>query len=364
MAYADKVKTDIAHWSREGLIGPDVAAALSRDIETRYRGGIGFGQVLAIMAGLLFAAAVLLVVAANWEAIPRIGRVGTLFALIAAGYVGGAALKLRGSDGFAEAAWLVSAAAFGASIALISQMYHISGDEKQAILIWCLGVAVAAAALRSNVLTAAAVALAAAWAVDFDFDLSVDHWLPVLLAALWAVAVWTRSVPARHLIVLALIGHVLLNFAEYGHVAIPVGLVIVCAGLVYAVATRPDLVERLTGLGSGLATDGMIGFLGGIFALQIMFLDEAHFAWLAAIAFAGIAGALVFAGHVGRGVRWIAYLGFALEIVMVFWSTIGTMLGTAGFFLLGSLGLGLLAFIIIRIERRLAASAAQTGAAS
>ena len=63
------------------------------------------------MAALLFAAAVLILVAANWEAIPRLGRVGALFALIAGSYLGGAFLHLRGHAAFGDAAWLVAAAA-------------------------------------------------------------------------------------------------------------------------------------------------------------------------------------------------------------------------------------------------------------
>ena len=163
--YADKVKADIARWSREGLVGQELASRLSEDIERVHGRGIGFGHILAIMAALLFAAAVLILVAANWEAIPRLGRVGALFALIAGGYLGGAFLHLRGHAAFGDAAWLVAAAAFGGSIALIGQMYHMSGDEAQAILVWCAGTALAAAVLRSATLTVAAVGLAIAWLV-------------------------------------------------------------------------------------------------------------------------------------------------------------------------------------------------------
>ena len=40
------------------------------------------------------------------------------------------------------------------------------------------------------------------------------------------------------------------------------------------------------------------------------------------------------------------------------------MLGTAGFFVLAAIGLGVLAFIIIRVERRLSGPAQTQGAAS
>ena len=60
--------------------------------------------------------------------------------------------------------------------------------------------------------------------------------------------------------------------------------------------------------------------------------------------------------------RWLAYLGFAVEISFVYIATVGTMLGTAGFFVLAAIGLGVLAFVIIRIERRLGAPTAQGAA--
>ena len=78
--YADKVKADIARWSRDGLVGQELASRLSEDIERVHGRGIGFGHILAIMAALLFAAAVLILVAANWEAIPRQGLDAALFA--------------------------------------------------------------------------------------------------------------------------------------------------------------------------------------------------------------------------------------------------------------------------------------------
>ena len=108
---------------------PRLPRRLSRDVEQRERKSLSFGSVLAMMAALLFGAAILVLVAANWEAIPRLGRVAALFATILAGYVGGAVLKTRDHDAIGEALYIIAAAAFGASIALIGQMYHMSGDE-------------------------------------------------------------------------------------------------------------------------------------------------------------------------------------------------------------------------------------------
>ena len=108
-SYASRVRQDIARWVEAGLIDRAAAEALRRDVEANERKSLSFGSILAIMAALLFGAAILLFVAANWEAIPRLLRVGALFAVIFAGYVGGAVLKLaRTTPPSAKAVWLVA----------------------------------------------------------------------------------------------------------------------------------------------------------------------------------------------------------------------------------------------------------------
>lgn len=364
--YVDKVGQDIARWEARGLVTSDLGRQLREDLAANHGGGIGFGQVLAVMAALLMSAAILILIAANWEEIPRIGRVLAIFAVIAGGYLGGAVLRLRDHGGLAEALWLIAAAAFGGGIALIGQMYHLSGDETQAILVWCIGTALAAALLRSPVLAAAAVCLSGAWVAwpVFQFDPDVNRWYPLLLAVLWAVAVWTRSLPARHLVLLAVIVHFTLLYIDNDNLLIPAAMALVSAGAFFFSLRGGAAIERLVGLGEGLAADALIGFLVGMFTLQFVFAESVPaFSVLAAITFAGIAGALVIGGRAGRKVRWLAYLGFAVEISFVYVATIGTMLGTAGFFVLAAIGLGILAVVIIRIERRLARPAAPQGAA-
>ncbi|RUT97968.1 DUF2157 domain-containing protein, partial [Mesorhizobium sp. USDA-HM6] len=80
--YATKVRTDIARWRDAGLIDAATADALTSDVAANERSSLSFGSILAMMAALLFCAAILIFVAANWEAIPRLARVAALFAVI------------------------------------------------------------------------------------------------------------------------------------------------------------------------------------------------------------------------------------------------------------------------------------------
>lgn len=358
-SYSSRVRADSARWMALGFIDAKAAEAIVADVEAHDRRSLSFGSILAIMAALLFGAAILIFVASNWEAIPRLARVGALFGVLSAGYVGGAALKLYDHPAIAEAVWLVAAAAFGGSIALIGQMYHLSGDETQAILVWCAGTAVAAAALRSGPLTMAAVALAAAWlffsGVNFWRDSAFPHMFIGIAAALWLISYWTESAGARHLLLLSLIFYAALLAVETDAMRVAPVLAAVSAALFGIAVVLPQPADRVARINGLLPVHGLIGFLTGIVLTQLEIGDDSGpgFAIAAAVGLAGIVVAVVLAGRESRGLRWIAYLGFALELCLIYAVMIEGMLGTAGFFLAAGIILGLLALAIIRIEKRM-----------
>lgn len=357
-SYSKRLGQDVERWIGLGLIDRATGQALIADAAAHDKRSFSFGSVLMIMAALLFCAALLLVVAANWETIPRLARVGLLFAIIIAGYVGGALLKIRSHDAVAEAAWLISATAFGGGIALIGQMYHLAGDEEAAILTWCAGTALAAAALRSGPLTVAAVGIAASWLFTEGFDIwgrgDVPLEYPAVALALWLVSLWSGSVVARHLILLSLIGYAVL-LADTGNLAIVGICLAVLSALAFtASVVAPDGVERFVRLNGRLPLHGLIGFLAGTTMLQFEYSeDKTVLVVVALIVFAATAAAIMLAGRESRGLRWLAYLGFFFELAFLYVATLGTMLGTAGLFLASGVALGLIAFLIIRIERRL-----------
>ena len=199
--YSKRLEKDVERWVASGLIDRATANALLADAQANDRRSVSFGFILMMMAALLLCAAILLIVASNWEAIPRLARVAMLFAVIGVGYIGGALLKLRGHTTAAEGAWLIAAAGFGGGIALIGQMYHMSGDENAAILTWCVGTTLAAAALLSAPLTVAAAGISTAWFLikwsDYSTWDGLPHGYPVLAAVIWLVSLWTGSTAAR-----------------------------------------------------------------------------------------------------------------------------------------------------------------------
>ncbi len=362
-SYRSRVEADIGRWLQAGIIDAVAADRLREDVRLNERKSISFGSVLMIMAALLFGAAILLIIAANWEAFPRIGRVGALFALIFAGYVGGALAKMRDHGAIGEGLWLIAAIAFGGAIALIGQMYHLSGDEQAAILTWCAGVALAALALRSGPLTMLAVVIAAGWMLS----LAVDLWsgtpfplfYPLIALALWIVSIWTRSRASRHLILVSLVLFMMLGALDME--LIPwAGALALVSGLLFAAAlAAPALVDRILMLNGRLPLHGLIGFRCGMALLQYQFSDESLATVIAAlVVFGAVAAALVLAGRESRALRWVAYAGFVFELGFVYVATVGTMLGTAGLFFASGFVLAAVAFLIIRIEKRLMAKPA------
>ncbi|MBS3649622.1 DUF2157 domain-containing protein [Pseudaminobacter sp. 19-2017] len=357
-AYTKRLKQDLDRWVTRGLVDRSTADALLADAVSQDRRSLSFGFVLMMMAALLLGAAVLLVVASNWEAIPRLTRVVLLFCLIFVGYVGGALLKLRGHDALAEGAWLIAAATFGGAIALIGQMYHLSGDEEAALLTWFGGTLLAAAVLRSGPLTIGAGGIAVFWMVAKGFDLwsggDLSRAYPIVAALVWAVSLWTGSSYARHLVALSLVLYAVVLAFHYDVTAVSLVLAGVSA-LLFAVAVLdPKRTEQIVRLDGRLDMHALIGFLTGAAMLQFDHMEETATLVLAAvIVFAAIIAALLLAGRESRGLRWIAYLGFTFELCFLYVTTLGTMLGTAGLFLASGVVLALIALLIIRVERRM-----------
>ena len=368
--YLIRLRQDIARWVEAGLIDPSTAARLIADAKERDRDTSGSGAALAMLAALLLCAAILIFVASNWEAFPRLLRVAALFALISAGYVGGAILKTRDHPAWGEAAWLVATAAFGASIALIGQMYHMSGDELAAILTWCAAAGMAALVLRSGPLTVAAVGIADLWlagalldGTQFQSGLATPHLFLPVAATLFVISLWTRSPAARHVILLSLIAYSAWLAVESGTLHATRLMALVSAGLFAAAHIAPRRIDAILRIDGRLPFHALIAFLVAMALVQIELEGTRGFMIAAAVTLSGIVAALVLEGRRSRGLRWLAYLGFAVELCLIYAITVGTMLHTAGFFLFAAVLLGILAGLIIYLERRMGGRRGERSAA-
>lgn len=356
--YERRLRRDLAHWRAAGLITEDTLRTLEADVAARSRGIAGLAPILAILGAVLLAFAAMSFVAANWQDMSKLARLALLFSSIWTTFGLAGMLHGRAMPAFADAAILLACALFGASIMLIAQMYHMDGNPPDAVLTWAAGTLLAGVALRSNPALALTMILVGLWS-GWETQVSGHtHW-PFLAGWLMVAGAfaWQRWRPGLHIAGAALaawtisLGFTWGNGHNHGLIAI-LGLAAVAA-IIIAERTVPRLAE----LGAAPAALGyaMTVAFAGLLMLQ---LDRPKIATDTLILIASLTIALLLAaimwgsrtGH--RNVLWLGYAGFSVEILALYFKTIGTLLGSSLFFLVTGLIVIALAGIAWRLHQR------------
>jgi uncharacterized membrane protein len=353
-SYKKRLKHDLDRWHSNGWVSEVNRAAILADVAKSGR-ELGLASALGILASVLFGFAAISFVAAHWQDVPRLGRLGLLLAAIWLGYGVAGWLTSRDQRSFADAAVLFAVAMFGASIMLISQMYNIDGNPPDGVLMWWIGALFAGAVLRSNPALALAMILVCVWSFMESSERNGVHW-PFLIgwAAVTAAFVWQGWRPGLHLSALSLslfvisLGYLLGRGHEHALVA-TVG-VLAAAVAVGVEKARPDLDHIAA---PALAYAVAVAF-AGLFALQ--FIESPSGGTLIALAALTLVLLLAAISHglstQNRGALWLGYLGFSIEILALYWQTVGSILGTSLFFLIAALIVAALAFMALRLAQR------------
>jgi uncharacterized membrane protein len=360
--YRGRLERDIAQWVHKGLLSEAIGQSLLNEVDSR-ESSFGPGKVLMVLAALLVSAAILMLVASNWEAIPRVFRLSGIVAILWLFYGAGAWFLERGARTLGTALLIVGTLSFGGAISLVGQMYHLSGDAEQAMLIWFTGAVVAALLFRSAAVTVVAGFLSwVVFGVAMEGGLHVLStnlvWLAPVMAGIVIFLVYINDAPrARHtayLLILALI--VALYFEEND---LRVALAMVAAGAAgYGFAAVPLSPLKPIADRAGAAPAFYTFLLGGL-GLGLVHLENNMELWgqvmLSAFTMAySIAGA-VMSGRNNGAVRYLGYGIFAAECLYVASETFGSIIGTSGFFLASGVFVALIAWIVVRLERRLMA---------
>lgn len=351
-----QLERDLARWSDQGWVTADGRREIGREL-SQTRRGPGLAGALGVLGVVLLGFAAMSFVAANWQEMPRLARLAIIFGGLVGAYAGAAFLLARGMDAFAHAAILLGVAVFGAGIMLIAQMYHIEGHPPGAVLVWALGGLGAGVVLRSNPALAAATILFAIWSV-WEMTLSGSvHW-PLLLAAaaLAGAFLLQRWWPGAHLVGLlvsgwtVLLGH-LLDGGNRHEIVLLIGLAVaVAAGLLIR---RPVRRGGSDSLGVMILGYGMTTAFSGLFAMQFIEKTGAStLILLAAVTIALLIGAIYLGLSTGeRAIAWLGYTGFSIEILAIYFKTVGTLLGSSLFFLVAGLIVMALAAFAWRLHR-------------
>lgn len=354
---------EIDQWTRGGLLQPGQGEILMADHDRRHI-GFSLSSVLAVLAAVLFGAAVIALIAANWEFIPRLMRVGIIFVFIISGLAVAAMSLRRGSGGVAEAALVFTLLCYGSGIALVGQMYHLSGNEAAFMLTWAFGALVVSLCFSSPMAAIGAGLLGFGYlfsqATVFDFrsgnDLNLSGYLIVLALALAVgLSAWrSRSGIAGHLVALLLICWAMWIIEEA--TTLEPGYALAAMGaVVFGVGSFAPTV-----FGNALSRHGVASAYGAVMLLSGLGLIQAALdtpalsveIMLAAFILVISVAVLAIAGGENRLVRRFAYFAFACETVYVVSETLGSLLGSSGFLFLGGLVLAVIALAVMKIEKR------------
>ncbi len=413
-----RLERDLDRWIAAGWVPPGSRARILEDAGEG--GGASFAALLGILGAVLFSAGVLTFVAANWEAMSRLSRVGLLAGGLWAALLAGAWLKREGHAWLARGLWLIALAIYGGSIMLVSQMYHIHGNFPDGVMLWAFGALFAAALLGSQTLLVAAIALLAFWdwTVLSQYSQPQPHWGFVIP---WAVALglalWRRQAWAVNLAVLAGFMWAVPNLGLWwdgrfdARTIISFMIQLSMAGFICGVLAAAGGWPRAAMLARPLRLYGGLGMLGGFFLLQVVpaigfstrafavsswwlagmagLLALLAVAWLrgrlrlpdvlvlggaaawslvawiwhpsaphgwrvpAAVVVLGLAVWMIAFGRrrQAAGLYWGGFAAFAAEVLYLYFVTLGNLLDTSVFMLVGGVVFIALGWVLVRLAR-------------
>jgi uncharacterized membrane protein len=281
-AYRQRLEADLERWETDGVVTPAVSAAI-RVALPPLAPGINIAVVVAIVGGLLIAAAFLAFVAAHWIELARLLRLAILFAGILAAHGLGGWFARAGQPVLADLCAAVGAIIFGAGIALVGQMYHLGGDFAGGMLLWAVGALATAALTGSRGALAVALAAATIWSNMRILEVRDPHFsfLVVWVIAAGLALAWKSRV-AAHLVALAALAWWIAEALQPGlapSLVLAYGAAMLFgAGLALAAAPWPSALSA----GAVLSSYGAFA-LAGAAIVQVIIANEVFYGRVGAL---------------------------------------------------------------------------------
>jgi uncharacterized membrane protein len=256
---------EIERWTAEKIISAEQAATLrqrySAPLDGPPWGLIVFASAGAAVIGL----GVILLLAYNWNEIPKFGKLALVFAAVIGAHVGG--LTLYRQDGWqrrlGEAFSLLGTMLFGAGIWLVAQIYHIDEHYPNGFLLWALGALAFAWVLESIPHALLATVLLAIWGGSEVFHFHAPQPWAISLVVLGVVTLaWRKSSALLLAFALAAIELLLIaNVVNYGGLARSFTASLAFAGLLIGAARISAALRPKFSAGADvLAFFGFAGF--------------------------------------------------------------------------------------------------------
>jgi uncharacterized membrane protein len=384
--YLKRLEADLARWRAEGALSPETADRLLADARTRAaKPKTSFSTVAATLGAVLFGLGAITLVGANWDALPKLGRMAAALALLWLTFLAALYADKRGNRGMSHALALIGALAMGAAIALVGQTYHIEGTVAALLIPWSLGALLAAIVFTSRSVLALYVILAVLYFFfarpqDFFFDRgahlpnTLEAWgvtyIPLWFAGAFLARRWDSGA-AMHLSGLAALIWIVFLFsdtvwADHERDWVAAGAIIAAAGIAAAALSE---YMRARNFAFGGARSGAIAlswsvataFVGAAMT-QIALHDRDH-ALVVKMLFAALAIAIsVWAINWGdtpgrRAVRGFAVALFAFECFYVYVVLFEGLMNSAWFLLGGGAMLLAVAFLVRKLTQKAPAEA-------
>ncbi len=150
--FRKELAAEASVWAKEGLISTDQAEAIAHRYGTTLPTGdersLGYYILLAFSA-FFMGLAVIVLISANWEQIPRSVRMLSLIAMTALANGAGVLAVHRGRDAAGQIWLFLGSLFYGASIMLIAQIYHLGEHFPDGIFWWAMGIFPVALVTRS-----------------------------------------------------------------------------------------------------------------------------------------------------------------------------------------------------------------------
>lgn len=312
----------MSDWIEAGHITTDQARAIATgygvDFDAAKHPTGAYGLLVGL--GYLFVGlALITLIGANWEEIPRELRLGAIVGVTMLTHLNGLRHFLNDRRTTALALFFLGNLFYGASIALTAQIYHLGEHMPDGIFIWALGTLPFGLALRSPWLTLVSLSLGLLW---FFVELEVGFYplaMPIFLVAAVYVLRYASTSLTLFLSTAASIGVWLeVSLAElwsddYGrnfepeHLFIGAAYVLLCKSFGQWLSQRSSVRSRDYGV--ALSLWSLRFALVSLFILSFEFLWEelieadfdylAHaIPWLIAL----FAGAIAFGWRSGHGI--------------------------------------------------------------
>jgi uncharacterized membrane protein len=243
-------------------------------------------------------------------------------------------------------------------------MYHLSGDQQTVMYLWFAIATISAILFRSGAVVVVAGFLSwASFAVYLENHdthwIGLDPWMaPVMAVIVIALVRYTGAARARHLAYLLLIGWLAWLYTLYEQMAVALAFAVGgMAAFVLTAVPHPRIAPLVRSAGAAPAFYSFLVAAIGFLLLHI----EIEQGWrLVVLGLATLAAAVLAIALHGRNngaVRYLAYTAFAAEMLYLASVTVGSILGTSSLFLFSGLVVALVAWIVIRLERRFSANA-------